>query len=132
MKRKILTDTELRAVWPMHREETYCVPEGTILTPSARDYIRENNINLQTVPDMGEYETMTVSEIPMKDGSPIFRDGATGRTVSEKTGGNDSFESRCACDEKSSENRFSWQTGFSPGRCDMRTDRGVSGVSGNG
>ena len=84
MKRKILTDTELRAVWPLHRDETYRVPEGTILTPSARDYIRENNIKLQTFTESPEYETMTVTEIPMKNGRPLFRDDAHGCTISEK------------------------------------------------
>lgn len=84
MKRKILTDTELRAVWPLHRDEVFYVPEGTILTPSARDYIRENGIRLQMTPENRGYETMTVTEIPMKNGRPLFRDAVSGQAVSEK------------------------------------------------
>lgn len=84
MKRKILTDTELRAVWPMHRDKTLYVPEGTILTPSARDYIRENGIRLQTTPENRGNETMTVTEIPMKNGKPLFQDEGSGHIVTEK------------------------------------------------
>lgn len=75
----LLTDAELRAVWPIRREKTYHVPRGTIITPAARDYLRENGIEL-----VYDRDTMTVTSIPMRDGKPEFRSGETGQALSEK------------------------------------------------
>ena len=43
MKRKILTDVELRAHWSQTRCASCRVAPGTILTPAARDFLREQN-----------------------------------------------------------------------------------------
>ena len=76
MKSKILTDVDLRARWRAGQEEV-SVPPGTIVTPAARDFLRERNIRLRTAPAAGE---MTVS--PIAGGRYV--EAATGRTLGEK------------------------------------------------
>ena len=46
MKKYLLTDVELRARWSRDRSSTYYVEEGAILTPSAKDFLKEHNIQL--------------------------------------------------------------------------------------
>ena len=77
MKSKILTDVELRAGWRAGQEEVV-VAEGTIVTPAARDFLKERNIRLRTARSGGG--EMTVS--PIAGGRYV--EAATGRTLGEK------------------------------------------------
>lgn len=81
MKQKVLTDTELRARWSRDRASTFCVAEGTILTPSAQDFIREQGIQLSFAP---RPEVMTRTPIPVQEGRTLYRDAGTGEELSEK------------------------------------------------
>ena len=48
----ILTDIELRARWFRDHESTYELPdEPVMLTPAARDFIKEHEITLIGMPD---------------------------------------------------------------------------------
>ena len=85
MKRKLLTDVELRARWSRDRSDRYYVEEGTILTPSAMDFIRENRIELCFRSESGG--VMSLAPIPTRGGKPVFRDGATGMELTEKPEG---------------------------------------------
>ena len=85
MKRKLLTDVELRARWSANRSDRYYADEGTILTPSAMDFIRENRIELCLRSESSG--VMSRAAVPMRDGKPVFRDGATGMELSEKPEG---------------------------------------------
>ncbi len=86
MKRKLLTDVELRACWSRDRSDRYYVPEGTILTPSAMDFVRENGIELCSGPECGG-GSMSRTPIPMHNGKPVFRDYATGQELTQKPEG---------------------------------------------
>ena len=81
MKRKLLTDVELRARWSQKRTSTYFVEEGTILTPAAMDFLRENKIELRRAPAV---EEMTVVQVPIRDGKRVFEDAKTGSFTTEK------------------------------------------------
>jgi len=84
---KILTDIELRAHWYRTREKRYTVAPGTYVTPAARDFIREHQIELCcfATPVSSATGTMTVTQIPVKNGKAEFIDYATGQPLSEKT-----------------------------------------------
>ena len=43
----ILTEYELRANWHKTKEKTITIPEGTVITPSARDYLRQKGIEVK-------------------------------------------------------------------------------------
>ncbi len=45
-KMQVLTDIQLRAGWFKNRQDTWCVPEGTMLTPAAKDFIKEHGITI--------------------------------------------------------------------------------------
>jgi ethanolamine utilization cobalamin adenosyltransferase len=87
MGSKLLTDVELRAKWARSQEKAYCIEEGTIVTPAAQDFLRENGIVLTRVAPGAAQETMTRTPIPMRGGKAVFVEAATGRTVSEKREG---------------------------------------------
>lgn len=82
MKTKLLTDMELRARWSPGREPVYEVKEGTILTPSARDFIREHGITLHYVGQ--DPKTMTRTPIPVCQGKAQFVELATGQKLDHK------------------------------------------------
>ena len=69
----VLTDSQLRARW--RGEKTFSVPPGTVITPAAMDFLRENGIDL-----VREGRGMTVSANP--GGSYV--EAATGRALSHK------------------------------------------------
>ena len=85
MKRKLLTDVELRARWSRDRSDRYYVEEGTILTPSAMDFLRENRIELCMRSESSG--VMSRTPVPMRNGKPVFQDGATGMELTEKPEG---------------------------------------------
>lgn len=78
MKKKLLTDVELRARWSQERLDTYCVDADVILTPAAADFIREQGITLCRN-EQRTSETMTRTAIPMENGKPVYKDLATGQ-----------------------------------------------------
>ncbi|MBQ8768258.1 MAG: hypothetical protein IJZ15_01205 [Oscillospiraceae bacterium] len=82
MKSKLLTDVELRARWSQDRSECYCVDDDVVLTPAAADFIREHGITLCRKEKSAE--TMTRTQIPMRDGKPVYQDAATGRETTCK------------------------------------------------
>ncbi len=43
----ILTEYELRANWHKTKEKTITIPEGTVITPAARDYLRQKGIEVK-------------------------------------------------------------------------------------
>ena len=93
MASRLLTDVELRARWSCHREKTYSVEEGTILTPSARDFLHEHGIELRFIPRPGASPAgkevpartaMSRTPIPVRDGKACYIDAATGEELHEK------------------------------------------------
>lgn len=62
---EILTDIKLRAHWFKNHEATYCLSKGTMLTPAARDFVREHGIHL-----IYEGERPSEEEAVCGDGQP--------------------------------------------------------------
>lgn len=81
MKTKLLTDVELRAHWLKTGGGPCSVPAGTMLTPAARDFLREHCIELcfESAP-----AAMPMAPIPTENGKPQYVEKATGRTLSQK------------------------------------------------
>ena len=85
MKRKILTDVELRAHWSQTRCASYRVAPGTILTPAAWDFLREQNIALiEEATAAAATGVMTMTPVPMRGGRPLYKVAATGEETSDK------------------------------------------------
>jgi len=82
LKRKLLTDVELRANWSLCRGDTYTVEEGTCLTPAARDFLREQGIALRY--ETGGRTAMTTTPVPVRGGKRVYVDAATGARMEEK------------------------------------------------
>ena len=83
MKSIVVTDIELRSRWYANRTEKLTVPCGAVLTPAAKDFIRENNITLifGSQPTAGSF---TVTPIPKENGRNVFYDATTGEKLYEK------------------------------------------------
>ena len=84
MKTKLLTDTELRARWLPGQLPVFTVEEGTILTPSARDFIREHGIELRVEKPGSAPSSMTRTPIPVERGKAVFVDYVTGEKLDHK------------------------------------------------
>lgn len=87
MKKYLLTDVELRARWSRDRSSTYYVEEGTILTPSARDFLNEHKIQLCYTSGGTPTESvasMTMTPIPTQNGKARYRNAATGQELDHK------------------------------------------------
>ena len=84
MKQKVLTDVELRARWNGESGGEYHVEQGTVLTPAARDFLRERNVRLCVDEGTQAYQTMTVEPIPLQDGKPQYIDARTGEELARK------------------------------------------------
>lgn len=78
MTKKLLTDVELRARWSQQQPDKYWVDADVILTPAAADFIREHDITLCRKEEYNA-NTMTRTQIPMRDGQPVYQDTQTGR-----------------------------------------------------
>lgn len=62
---EILTDIALRAHWFRSHEKEYRVSKDTMLTPAARDFIREHGITLTYEDSVSEGQTkVEVSSVP--------------------------------------------------------------------
>lgn len=83
MKSVVVTDIELRSRWYANRRDKLTVPAGAVLTPAAKDFIRENNITLICGTEAGE-GGFSVEPIPTQNGRPVFVDAATGERLYEK------------------------------------------------
>lgn len=81
MNRKVVTDIELRSHWQRSRETELIIEEGTVLTPAAKDFIRENGI---TVIEKRQASVMPVQPLPLENGRPVYVDAATGEKRAEK------------------------------------------------
>ena len=84
MPMKILTDTQLRAHWFKTRSRDYVVEAGTFITPAARDFLREQEIALQVLPEGGGGQVMPQTPIPPRGTPGRYRDASTGGTLEEK------------------------------------------------
>lgn len=84
MKQKLLTDVELRARWSRERGNALFLEEGTILTPAAKDFIREQGIILRVPQEAASHATMTTAAIPTKDGTAIYIEASTGKVFNQK------------------------------------------------
>ncbi len=86
MKRNLLTDIELRAHWSRTRAATYYVEENTLLTPAARDFVREHNIQLCPLPAPGAQaeSAMTTTPIPTQGGRARYQDAVSGGALDRK------------------------------------------------
>jgi ethanolamine utilization cobalamin adenosyltransferase len=83
MKSVVVTDIELRSRWYANRRDKLAVPEGAILTPAAKDFIRENNIDLVYGAEASE-RGFTVDPIPRENGRNVFIDAITGEKLYDK------------------------------------------------
>ena len=81
---KLLTDIELRAHWFRTRQSSYTVAEGTYVTQSARDFLKEHGIELHFAAPKAAFSPMTVTPVPVEGGKARYVDFATGRPLSEK------------------------------------------------
>jgi len=82
LKTALLTDTDLRAAWAKGERSICTVAEGTILTPTARDFIREHRMELRF--ETVTYHSMPMAAVPKKDGKAVYVEGKTGREMNEK------------------------------------------------
>ena len=81
---RVLTEADLRTEKIPGDAKEYHVPEGTFVTPSAREYLRDRAVNLKF--DSGEapvHAVMTRTPIK-KQGSHTYIDAATGEGYGEK------------------------------------------------
>jgi len=83
LKQNILTDTELRARWQSGCSVWHVEP-GTILTPAARDFLREHHIELCYGTPAEPYGKMTVEPLSGAGGKSRYRDALTGAELAEK------------------------------------------------
>lgn len=83
MKSIVVTDIELRSRWYANRRDKLTVPNGAVLTPAAKDFIRENNITL--IYGSEECDSgFSVAPIPTENGKNVFVDAITGEKLYEK------------------------------------------------
>ena len=83
-KARSLTDIELRAHWYRTQETQYTVAPDTRLTPAARDFIKEHQIQLHYAAPALSYDTMPVTPIPTQNGKAMYVDYETGEALTEK------------------------------------------------
>ncbi len=83
MKSIVVTDKELRSRWYATRRNKLIIPCGAILTPAAKDFIRENNISLIYGDEVLE-DSFAINPIPKENGKNVFVDAITGQKLYEK------------------------------------------------
>ena len=79
-----MTDIELRAHWFRARESSYTVANGTYVTQSAWDFLKEHGIELHFAAPKTTFAPMTVTPLPVEGGKPRYVDCATGEPLQEK------------------------------------------------
>ena len=81
---KILTEENLRSEMIPDGQKEYAVLKGTVVTPSAREYLKKRGIRLKTDPgSAGKWQTMSRTEIK-KQGKFSCVDAKTGQAYREK------------------------------------------------
>lgn len=80
---KLIDEAYLRAARIPAGTKQYLVPEGTVVTPLAKEYLAARKINLVVGKTVINTNTMTVKPIP-KSGPKRFIDAATGENLSKK------------------------------------------------
>lgn len=83
MKSIVVTDIELRSRWYANRCDKLAVPGGAVLTPAAKDFIRENNITLIYGNEALE-GGFSINPFPRENGKNVFVDAITGEKLYEK------------------------------------------------
>lgn len=83
MKSVVVTDIELRSRWYANRCDKLTVPSGAVLTPAAKDFIRENNITLIYSSELSE-GGFAVNPISRENGKNVYVDAITGEKLYEK------------------------------------------------
>lgn len=83
MKSIVVTDIELRSRWYANRRDKLAVPVGAVLTPAAKDFIRENNITLIYGNEASE-GGFAINPFPRENGKNVFVDAITGEKLYEK------------------------------------------------
>lgn len=84
MKKQLFTGNDLMSrSWPEGSKELH-VEQGTILTPSAWDFIRENDIKLCFDEASKGFDSMTVTPLGGGGGRAVYKELETGREVSRK------------------------------------------------
>ena len=84
MKTKVLSDVELRARWTRSPDLRCEVEEGTILTPAAKDFAREHQIEITFRPSRPVCQVMPRTPIPVKNGKARYVNALTGEELLEK------------------------------------------------
>lgn len=84
MAKKVLSDVELRSRWAYSDSSTIEVEEGTVLTPAAKDFIREHQINVLYVAPQFQGKTMSRTPISVRSGKPQYVEAQTGHVLTEK------------------------------------------------
>lgn len=86
MGAKVITDTELRAHWLRSKETEIVLSPGTVLTPAAKDFIKEHGLKTVTAGETpsGGFRTMTRTAVPMENGHPVYRVAGTDERRTEK------------------------------------------------
>lgn len=84
MKTELLTEAQLRAAWSRGQREVFTAASGTVVTPAARDFLREHGMELRFET---AYRPMPMAEIPREAGKPRYVDAATGETRDDKPEG---------------------------------------------
>lgn len=85
MASKLLTDVELRAHFACSVGKCITIDPGTILTPAAKDFVREQGITLvYSSAGAPAGAGMPRTKIPVRDGKAVYVDAATGRELAEK------------------------------------------------
>lgn len=81
---KLITDVELRAMWSVKPCSEYEVEENTIVTPAARDFLKDHGISLRLVQKNFPYDEMPRIIIPPKSTKGRFIEASTGTPMDEK------------------------------------------------
>ena len=85
MANKMLSEIELRAHWLRTKEPVCRVEEGTILSPAARDFLREHHIELcYESRSNGQWEKMTRTPLPISGKKVQYTELDTGASLTEK------------------------------------------------
>lgn len=82
---KLITDVELRAVWSVNPCTEYEVEEHTIVTPAARDFLKEHGITLRLAQVHAPFAEMPRTPIPPSGTKDRYIDAATGAPMDEKS-----------------------------------------------
>ena len=80
MSRTVVTDIELRSHWQQTHDKELVIEPGTILTPAAKDFVRENGIAVTE----RKWSKMSMTPVPRENGHAVFEEASTGNKVDKK------------------------------------------------